>query len=118
MLQVCREKKYKIMKLAHNIKVSVFEYKENDLDRTENCLKKLFPFDIENYLKKKIAVGFNDKEIQTYEVKIEKTSLVNKFLEHFFNKLNDEQKELLLRQKRMDENLHFFIRLDKEKLFL
>ena len=73
------------MKIAHHVKVTVFEYKDSGkLEKIEPKLKSLFPFEIEKNLTKKIATGFQEREIQTYTVKLEKNNQINQFLKDFF----------------------------------
>ena len=64
------------------------------------------------------AFGFNEREIKTLEVNLEKTRHITAFLKNLNNKLNQQQKEVLLKQinSRLDDNLNFFIRFDKNKL--
>lgn len=123
------------MKLANNIKVSVFikttdksvESVSQDLQKPEedeNSLKnkflELFPFNLEEekvLLKKSKATGFNQKEIIIYEVDINKDKHTNLFLKNLKEKLDSQQKIMLIRQEdRLDERLNFFIRLDKGSL--
>ena len=105
------------MKLCHNVKVSIFEYKDNNPEKIEQTLRSLFPFNIDKNLTKKKATGFNEREIVMFEVFLENNGLINKFIKKLNSKLSNEQKQLLLRQEnRLDEHLNLFIRLDKEKL--
>ena len=109
------------MKLAHQIKISIFIKEEEDREKTFNRLLSLVPFDLKKEkikLNEDTAMGFNNKKIKTYEIVLEKNRHINAFLEKLKEALSQEQKELLLKQaeSRLDEDLHFFIRLDKEKL--
>jgi RNA binding exosome subunit len=123
------------MKLANNIKVTVFikttdksvESVSQDLQKPEedeNSLKdkflELFPFNLEDekiLLKRSKATGFNQKEIIIYEVELNKDKHTNSFLKNLKEKLDEQQKIMLVRQEdRLDECLNFFIRLDKESL--
>lgn len=109
------------MKLVHNIKVKVFSNSEDDKNKVLDTLKSLFPFDLEKE-KRKInsndATGFEDKKISILEITIDKARHTNSFLKNLNLKLNKKQKELLIKQieSRLDENLIFYIRLDKNKL--
>ena len=109
------------MKLAHQIKISVFIHEEEDREKIFNKLISLVQFDLKKEkikLNEDTAMGFNNKKIKTYEIVLEKNKHINGFLEKLKESLGKEQKELLLKQaeSRLDEDLHFFIRLDKEKL--
>ena len=109
------------MKLAHKITVSVFCKPEDNEQSILDKLRFLFPFDLEE---NKIKIGqhsvlsFNEKKIKIFEVSLEKEKHCNGFLTYLKERLNDEQKGILLRQinSRLDEELNFFIRLDKNKL--
>ena len=109
------------MKQFHLIEVSVFSKEENDPGAIEKTLRSLFPFDLEQerlQLTKKTASGFKEKKIIIFEVRLEKQKHLTAFVEHLMANLHEDQKALLLRQKqsRLDEDLNFFFRLDKEKL--
>ena len=60
----------------------------------------------------------DERQIQIFEVDLEKDSEIREFLDFLVSKLNSDQKKLLLKQihSRLDEELNFFLRLDKEKL--
>ena len=57
-------------------------------------------------------------EIILYDLSLTKDSHTSEFLKNLKEKLAGEQKELILRQaeSRLDEDLNFFLRFDKEKL--
>ena len=110
------------MKLAHQIKISVFVKEDEDETLIVDKLKELIPF--EDLDKEKIiinktpTIGFEDKKIDILEVILKREKHVKTFLEYIMKKLSEEQKELLLKQveSRLDEENNFFFRLDKEKL--
>jgi hypothetical protein len=107
------------MKFAHFVGITVFGNKdEEDLEKIERTMAGLCPFDIEEHLIRKKAIGFNEKEIMTYEIDLNKSGLVNKFIKNLMTKLDEDQKEMLKRQmeRRLDERMHFYLRLEKEKL--
>lgn len=123
------------MRLANNIKVSVFVKTTNkfvesinqDLQKTENdeaAVKKhllsLFPFDLEEEkiaLLRNKTVGFNQREIIILEVELHKERHTNAFLEFLKSKFNEQQKSVILSQEnRLDDDCNLFIRLDKAKL--
>lgn len=109
------------MKYAHFINIRVFSKEEDNQEQILNKLKELIPFDFKKEkinLKIEKAFGFDDKKIDVINLKIEKEKHTNKFIENLFNKFNEDQKNLLLKQieSRLDNNLHFYLRLDKDKL--
>lgn len=109
------------MKYAHNIKVSVFcKQEDNEADILKNLLA-LFPFNLEEQkvkVNRSNAEGFQQRKIVIYEITLEKDRHINEFINHLLSSLNDEQKQLLIRQldSRIDNDLNFFLRLDKDKL--
>jgi RNA binding exosome subunit len=68
-------------------------------------------------LKEQTAIGFREKKIKIFEIRLEKQRHLKQFLEFLVGSLSDEQKGLILRQResRLDEELDFFIRLDKQR---
>ncbi len=123
------------MKLANSIKATVFikttdksvESVSQDLQKQgedEDSLKlkflELFPFNFEEekvILKKSKATGFNQKEIIIYEAELDKDKHTNAFLKNLKEKLDSQQRVMLVRQEdRLDDDLNFFIRLDKKSL--
>ncbi|MBR9690212.1 hypothetical protein GOV08_00855 [Candidatus Woesearchaeota archaeon] len=108
------------MKLCHQIKASVFSKPEDDEQKVKEKLISLFPFDLEKEkikIGQKTAKGFEEKKIRIFEIVIDKKRNTKEFIDNLMAKLSDEKKKLLLRQKdsRLDDNLRFFIRLDKQK---
>ncbi|MEK6876131.1 MAG: RNA-binding domain-containing protein [Nanoarchaeota archaeon] len=110
------------MKLAHQIKINVFSYEKNNEDDklVLNKFLELFPFDLKDEkieLKKSNAAGFEDKNIAIFEVALEKEKHTGKFLENLVKNLDEWQKKLVLSQleSRLDDNLDFFLRLDKDE---
>lgn len=109
------------MKLANSIKISVFAKEEEDPDKILNKLISLIPFNLEEEkiaLSKQNAAGFNQQTIKIFEITMIKDRHINGFLEFLNSKLTADQKELLIQQadSRTDDDLNFFIRLDKDKL--
>jgi RNA binding exosome subunit len=109
------------MKLAHNIKLSVFSHEEDDLDKLAQTITKLCPFDLEQeklQLKQSTATGFKERKIKIFEILLTKERHTTKFLNHLKQNLSDDQRQLLINQteSRLDQELDFFIRLDKQKL--
>ena len=109
------------MKLANSIKISVFAKGEENEQEIEDKLKQLIPLDLEKEkiaVTKQTATGFNETRIRIIEAMLTKDRHINAFLEKLSENMSEKQKELLIRQKesRLDDELNFFIRLDKEKL--
>lgn len=109
------------MRLAHKVTVSVFCRPEDDEPEVLNKLSSLFPFNLEESkikIRQQSALGFNERRIRIFDVALEKERHCNDFLNYLKEKLSDEQRELLFRQRnsRLDEELNFFIRLDKDRL--
>jgi RNA-binding protein len=109
------------MKYAHNVDARVFCKEGEDEEKITSKIGELFPFDFE---KEKIKINsqsaevFEDKKIKIISVHIEKERHTTKFLDSFFGRLDKEQKKLLLSQleSRLDERLHLYIRLEKDRL--
>ena len=109
------------MKLANSIGIRVFSKDGEDDEKIVEMLKQLVPFDYETEkikLEIQNATGFNEMKIKIYTILLEKERHTRKFLELLIERLAKEQKELLLRQKesRLNGQLNFYLRLDKEKL--
>src|SRR3989344_8815330 len=109
------------MKLAHLIKLSVFSKQEDNENDVLNSFLSLMPFNIEEEkleLKTSTAEGFEHAKIKIFELTLIKEKHTTKFIENLITKLADEQKQLILTQaeSRLDEDLKFFLRFDKEKL--
>ena len=108
------------MKFANSVKVKVFSHEgETDSKILESFIE-LLPLNIEKNkieLKKTQATGFNEKKIKIYEITLTKESHTRQFIENFLEKLWKHKKEILLEQResRLDQDLDFFIRIDKEK---
>ena len=108
------------MKLSHRIAVSVFSRPEDNEEEVRTTLASLFPFDLAKEkieLREQSAEGFNDKKIKIFEVSLKKDSHMNSFLDDLMRKLGDEAGRLADEvESRLDEELYFFIRLDKDML--
>ncbi|MBR9677552.1 hypothetical protein GOV04_05400 [Candidatus Woesearchaeota archaeon] len=105
------------MKLFHNITISVFAPPEEDQEQIKSALLKLVSIE-KILLKESKTVGFNDRQIIVYEIKLEKQRHITEFFNNLKKQLSVEQKELLLKQldSRLDNDLFFYLRLDKNKL--
>ncbi|MBW2964308.1 hypothetical protein KY363_02510 [Candidatus Woesearchaeota archaeon] len=109
------------MKVAHNVKLSVFAYEHEDAEAVLQTLVSLCPFDLEQEkleVNMSVATGFQEKKIRIYELFLKKERHTTKFLESLKQNLSAPQRELIARQagSRLDNELNFFIRLDKPKL--
>lgn len=109
------------MKLANIIKISVFVKPEENEEEIKRALLGLIPFNAEEEkitLSRSSATGFTKKKIEIFEIDLIKDKHINKFLESLNEKIGKSQKDLLLKQieSRLDDELNFFIRLDKPSL--
>jgi RNA binding exosome subunit len=109
------------MKLAHFIEMRVFSKEEDDEDRIMQAIASLFPIDKDKEklpLKSKISYGFEDKKIKIITVNVHKDRQTRAVLAHLAEHISEDQKRLLLRQleSRLDDHLHFYLRLDKDLL--
>jgi len=109
------------MKLTHTVRLSVFAYEGEDSVKIESVLRSLFPLSLEQEkveLKQTNATGFAERRIIIFEIFLQKEKHTNAFLNNLKQKLSDDQRQLLIRQSvsRLDDELNFFIRLDKDKL--
>jgi len=107
--------------LAHNIHITVFCKPEENIELITKKLLILVPFNLKKEkieLKKRTATGFNEKKIIILELYLEKESHTNFFLNNLAKNLTNEQKSLIIKQaeSRLDDELNFFLRLDKSKL--
>lgn len=114
----------KFMKLVNHIHFRVFCNPEEEKEKIRNAFLSLMGYSKEEILEEKIdykeinAKGFQQKTIVIIEADLKKERHCNKFLKSLENKLKVEDKKLLIEQvNRLDDNLNFFIRLDKESLF-
>ena len=109
------------MKYVHNIEMRVFYKEDENEDTIVKKIKELFPIDFEKEkikLKRKTSYGFEDKRIIVFTIFVNKQRHTKVVLRNLMEKLSKEQKDLLLKQlkSRLDESLHFYLRLDKDKL--
>jgi RNA binding exosome subunit len=109
------------MKQAHYVEMRVFCKEGEDEQTLVNKIKEVFPFDFE---KEKIkfrwqtAEVFENKKLKIFYVTADKERHIKKVLALLFEKIPKEDKEILLNQleSRLDNSLHFFLRLDKDKM--
>ena len=109
------------MKLANIVRIRVFVKPEENEQEIKQALLKLLPFNLEEekiVLERRAAQGFNERKIIVCEISLQKDRQINKFLEHLNQSITKSQKALLLKQadSRLDSELNFFIRLDKQSL--
>jgi len=108
------------MKLAHQIIISVFAKEDENKEAIKKALISLIPFNLEKekiQLNEQNASGFSQKQINILEVILKKDRHINEFLKQL-NKNLQNQKQILLNQinTRLDNELKFFMRLDKSRL--
>ena len=108
------------MKYAHSIKLNVFSHENEPDEIILQSFLKFFPFSLEENkveLKKTNAKAFHESTITIFEVILTKTNLINQFLDFILENLDEEQKQILIRQaeSRLDGNLDFFIRFGKDE---
>lgn len=110
------------MKSLHSVTLSVFAkpHEGEDLAALRQALIDLVPLSLEDEklaVKDEVAKGFNEQPIHILNITISKQAHTNLFIAQMLNRLTSEQKELLVSQKesRLDAELNFFIRLDKDK---
>ncbi|MBD3203332.1 hypothetical protein GF327_03500 [Candidatus Woesearchaeota archaeon] len=109
------------MKYAHNLQLRVFCKKEDDREKIKERIHELADFDFEKekieYKEESVEL-FDGSTMKIITLFLKKQRHTTRFLKNLFSKLNEEQKELLENQleSRLDKNLHFFLRLDKDKL--
>ncbi len=108
------------MKLANNAAIRVFCKEGEDKALLLEKLKLLLPFDLEKEkikIEEQKAEGFDEKQILILSVMLEKGRHVNAFIENLLKRLGDEKKTLIEQlDSRLDDDLDFFIRLDKDML--
>ena len=108
------------MKIANNVSLRVFCRDEEDKDLIVSRLKSLIPFDTEKEkikISEKTAQGFGEKAIHVIRAELTKERHIKAFLENLFLRLGEEKSTLLEQiDSRLDDDLNFFIRLDKEML--
>jgi RNA-binding protein len=109
------------MKYAHYIEMRVFSKEEDNEELIISKIKELFPFDFDKEkinIDLKTAFGFEDKKIHILSVSVKNERQVNAVLKNLMARLPEEQIQQLRDQleSRLDDNLHFYLRLDKDLL--
>jgi RNA binding exosome subunit len=105
------------MKYAHFIEMRVFSREEDDEGRIRERIKQIFPHE-KLRIDSSTVEGFENKKIRVLKVVITKNAEINQFLALLKSIFNEEQKQLLSDQleSRLDDSLHFYIRLEKDRL--
>ena len=108
------------MKYAHTIQLTVFATPEEQ-GNVEKTLIALLGFDPKKeklVIQHESALGVEKEKILILRIVLNKERHTTLFLKHLLEKLGADKKELLYQQaeSRLDEELHFFIRLHKSKL--
>jgi RNA binding exosome subunit len=108
------------MKLANNVSVRVFAKEDEDKEAIVYGLLRMLPFNPEDEklkIREQKAEGFGDKKIAIISITLEKDRHVNPFLTHLVGNLGRENETLVEQaESRLDDDLNFTIRLDKERL--
>ncbi|MGV8141609.1 MAG: RNA-binding domain-containing protein [Candidatus Woesearchaeota archaeon] len=113
------------MRYIHNVKLSVFLKPEEYSGNVEifNRIRKVFlalvPLDMEKeniHIREETVESFENRKIRIITLEISKEAHTNIFLKALKEMLGEEQCRTLLEQRwsRLDEDLYFYIRLDKE----
>ena len=107
------------MKYAHLIRLTAFSHEYENSKLILGAFLSFFPFNLEDnkvILKKTDATGFNDKKIEILEIVLIKDNLISQFLKNLLNNIDQNQKQQIINQieSRLDKNLDFFIRFDKD----
>lgn len=107
------------MHAVHKIILQVFAAPEENAEAVKQGLLALIPFSLEDariQVQDKKATGFNERTLHIYTIELQRESDTNQFLGWLMGKLGPEQKDQLWRQResRLDEELKFYIRLDKD----
>ena len=109
------------MKYLNSVTLSIFaKPSEEDTAAIKKALIELVPLNIEEEkitVKEETAHGFNGQTIKIFTIVLTKQAHTTVFLKALVQRLSEEQKALLASQKesRLDSELNFFIRLDKDK---
>lgn len=119
-MKKAHEQNNTVQKLAHKVKLSVFCKEDEEAACIADGLLALVPFELERQkleLRKTKAQGFNEKTIIILELELEKQKHIKQFMDHLKGLLSEDQRSLIIRQResRFDEEMHFFIRIDKPR---
>jgi len=101
--------------------MSVFCIDANSEPSLESVFHSLLPVDFEKekitFIKRN-AQGFQEKNIRILELIISKERHINEFLANLLKLMDNDQKNLMIRQfdSRLDSDLNFYLRIDKDKI--
>jgi RNA binding exosome subunit len=111
------------MRYVNIIHLRVFCSPEEDKEKIEKTFMSLIDYnsiELETEklkIVKTVAAGFNHKEILILKMSLEKERHCNRFLKHLNGHISKNDKESIKSQmNRLDDNMNFFIRLDKKSL--
>ena len=102
--------------MFHNVKIRVFEREEKDEDvlKGVEALTKLNLKEEKLSLEKVVNKGLENKQIFVYTLDLTKKRHVRSFVESINEEIED--KSFKDQENRLDDELRFFLRFDKEKL--
>ena len=105
------------MKYAHFVEMRVFSKEEDNEEQIKEKIRLLFPFE-KLKIDQSTVIGFEDKKIRIFNIVLKNNSHINSFLTSLVENLSKEDKVLLEKQidSRLDDALHFYIRLEKSRL--
>jgi RNA binding exosome subunit len=107
--------------IAHTLIIELFVTSDENIKNIQTKFVQVIPFDLEEEeveLHKETAIGFNQQRIKILRITLSKQRHINAFLSYMVDNLQDPTKGIILSQaeRRIDENLNFFLRFDKYKL--
>lgn len=110
-----------VEKIFHSVVVNVFIKEEDNFEQVEQVFLNLFPFDL---IKEKIiyekteALITEERKLNILKVILNRNRNMNDFMKSIKEKISIEDKNLLVEQlnSRIDEDLNFFFRINKDKL--
>lgn len=112
------------MKIAHNLKISVFINEKDNEDEIKISLLSLLPYEEEQLEKEKIVIEEEiaelnlDRELKIYTIYLTHQRKINKVFEHIVSLFDEEQIKFLIDtlDSRLDSHCNLYFRLDKDKL--
>ena len=113
------------MRYIHNAKITIFLKPEEYIGHTEIIQKvkdlfhKLLPLDLEKekvLIQEETVESFENRKIKIYSLEFTKEAHTKTFIKTLKGLLKEEQCKKILEQRwsRLDDDLFFYIRLDKE----
>ncbi len=101
--------------------LSVFSKDPENMEEVKEKLVSLVPFDLETEkvpLNHETASGLTDNKIDILDIMLLKNKHIKKTFKYILDQIGKEQVKTLFDQleSRFDENLYFFLRLDKTEL--